>query len=167
MIYSNLKLAESLKTSKTIGKKEIQLIDGGIAVDDRGTLTFANDFDFYGVKRFYQVQNFSTSTIRAFHGHRREAKYVYVAKGSAIVAAVKLDDMETPSKDLKIHRYVLSDKNPKVLFIPPHYANGFRPLEEDTRIAFFSTSTLEESKGDDYRLPPDYWGHEIWEVEDR
>ncbi|MEJ2249673.1 MAG: NAD-dependent epimerase/dehydratase family protein [Candidatus Lokiarchaeota archaeon] len=167
IIYSNLKLTESLKISKTIGKRDIQLIDGGIAVDDRGTLTFANDFDFYGVKRFYQVQNFSTSIIRAFHGHRREAKYVYVAKGSAIVAAVKLDDMNSPSKDQKVYRYVLSDKNPKVLFIPPQYANGFRPLEEDTRITFFSTSSLEESKGDDYRFPADYWGDEIWKVENR
>ena len=62
---------------------------------------------------------------------------------------------------------LLSDKNPKILFIPPKYANGFRPLELDTRIIFFSTSTLEESEGDDYRFPVDYWGNEVWEVENR
>jgi len=167
VIYSNLKLAESLKISESIGKEELRLIEGGLAVDDRGILTFANKFNFYGVKRFYQVKNFSTSTIRAFHGHLKEAKYVYVAKGSAIVAAVKLDDIKSPSKDLKVNRFILSDKNPKILFIPPKYANGFRPLEVDTRLIFFSTSTLEESEGDDYRFPVDYWGKDIWEVENR
>ncbi len=166
-IYSNLKLAERVKTAQTIGRKELQLIEGGIAVDDRGSLNFANDFNFYGVKRFYQVQNFSSSTIRAFHGHMNEAKYIYVAKGSAIVAAVKLDNIKSPSKNQKVNRYILSDRHPQILFIPPKYANGFRPLEKDTRIIFFSTSSLEESRGDDYRFPVDYWGKEIWEVENR
>jgi nucleoside-diphosphate-sugar epimerase/dTDP-4-dehydrorhamnose 3,5-epimerase-like enzyme len=166
-IYSNLKLAERIKIARTIGMRDLQIIPGGIAVDDRGHLLFANDFNFYGVKRFYQVQNFSTSTIRAFHGHLKEAKYVFVAKGSAIVAAVELDDIKSPSKNQKVNRFVLSDKNPQILFIPPKFANGFRPLEEDTRIQFFSTSSLEESKGDDYRFPIDYWGKEVWEVENR
>ncbi len=166
-VYSNLKLAERVKTAQTIGRKELSLIKGGIAVDDRGSLNFANDFNFYGVKRFYQVQNFSTSTIRAFHGHLKEAKYIYVAKGSAIVAAVKLDNIKSPSKNQEVNRYILSDKNPQILFVPPKYANGFRPLENDTRIIFFSTSSLAESKGDDYRFPVDYWGKKIWEVENR
>jgi nucleoside-diphosphate-sugar epimerase/dTDP-4-dehydrorhamnose 3,5-epimerase-like enzyme len=166
-IYSNMKLSEGLKISNTLLKQELKLIPGGIAVDDRGSLTFANDFNFYGVKRFYQVFNFSTSTVRAFHGHLKEAKYVYVAKGSAIVAAVKLDNIESPSKSQPVKRYVLSEKNPQILFIPPGYANGFKPLEQDTGILFFSTSSLEESKGDDYRFPIDYWGSGVWEVENR
>jgi len=166
-IYSNLRLAESIKISETIGKRKLQLIKGGIAIDDRGSLNYANDFNFYGIKRFYQVQNFSTSTIRAFHGHLKEAKFIYVAKGSAIVAAVKLDNVESPSKHQKVERFILSDRNPQILFIPPKHANGFRPLEDDTRILFFSTSSLEESKGDDYRFPIDYWGDDIWDVENR
>lgn len=166
-IYSNLKLVERVNIAQTIGKRDIRLIPGGITVDDRGTLTFANDFNFYGVKRFYQVKNFSTSTIRAFHGHLEEAKYVFVAKGSAIFAAVKLENIGSPSKNQNVNRFILSDKKPQILFIPPKYAHGFRPLENDTRIVFFSTSSLEESKADDYRFPSDYWGKEIWEVENR
>ncbi|MFX0033916.1 MAG: NAD-dependent epimerase/dehydratase family protein [Candidatus Hodarchaeota archaeon] len=166
-VYSNLKLAERIKINETIGKKELKLIEGGIAIDDRGCLNFANEFNFYGVKRFYQVQNFNISTIRAFHGHMNEAKYVYVAKGSAIVAAVKMDDIKSPSKHQKVNRFILTDKHPQILFIPPKFANGFKSLEEDTRILFFSTSSLEESKGDDYRFPADYWGKQIWEVENR
>jgi len=148
-------------------KKEPTLIKGGFAVDDRGMLTFANDFDFNGVKRFYMVENFSPETIRAFHGHKNEAKYVFVVSGSAIVAAVEIDNTETPNKNNKARRFVLSARNPGILFIPAGFANGFRPLEHGTKIMFYSTSTLEESKGDDYRFPHNYWGKEIWEVENK
>jgi dTDP-4-dehydrorhamnose 3,5-epimerase len=146
---------------------EPKIIDGGIAVDDRGQLTFANDFNFSGVKRFYMVENFFANTIRAFHGHAKEAKYVLIASGSAIVAAVKVADFSNPDKSEKVNRFVLSSRKPSLLFIPPGYANGFKPLEKDTKIIFFSTSSLEESKGDDYRFPADYWGKEVWEVENR
>ena len=49
----------------------------------------------------------------------------------------------------KVFKTVLSSNNPKVLFIPSGYANGFKSLEADTIVQFFSTSTLEESTGDD------------------
>ncbi|MBN2439760.1 MAG: NAD-dependent epimerase/dehydratase family protein [Spirochaetales bacterium] len=166
-IYSNLRLMQNLKTSNLLKQSTLKLYPGGVAVDDRGVLSFSNEFTFFGVKRFYQVENFSTSTIRAFHGHAKEGKYVYVAKGSAIVAAVYLDDFKKPSLKNEVNRYVLSDKKPQVLYIPPGHANGFRPLEEGTRIIFFSTSSLEDSKGDDYRFPPDYWGSWVWEIENR
>jgi dTDP-4-dehydrorhamnose 3,5-epimerase len=149
-----------------------RLIQGGTAVDDRGSLSFVNDFDFEGVKRFYQVFNFSTSVIRAFHGHRREAKYVYVPEGSALVVAVSLDVLENSGGSGEapvegIHRFVLSSRRPAVLFVPENHANGFRALEEGTIIQFFSTRTLGESEEDDIRFPYDVVGKEVWEVENR
>ena len=146
---------------------EPKLIEGGLAVDDRGSVTFANGFDFVGVKRFYKVVNHGTEVVRAWHGHLKEGKYVYVARGSIILAAVKLDDLKAPSREAKVLRWVLSDQKPGLVFIPPGYANGFRSLVPDTHIVFFSTSSLEESKGDDYRFPADYWGAQIWQVENR
>lgn len=143
------------------------LIDGGLAVDDRGQLTFANSFSFSDVKRFYMVENFSTRLVRAWHGHLKEAKYVLVVAGSAIVAAVSMGDTTTPSQSAEVSRFVLSARQPKILHIPAGYANGFRPLEEGTKVMFFSTSTLEESQGDDYRFPADYWGQAVWSVEHR
>lgn len=146
---------------------DIKVIEGQIAVDDRGSVSFVNDFNFENVKRFYKVENFSTKTVRAFHGHLKEGKYVYVPKGSAIVAAVYLDDIKTPNKKNEVKRFILSEKKPNIIYIPPRFANGFRPLEENTCVLFFSTATLNDSKGDDYRFPWDYWGKEIWEVKNR
>ena len=122
---------------------------GGVAVDDRGCLKYINDFDFEGVKRFYQVENHERGFIRAWHGHKKEAKYAYVAKGSAWIGVI---DME---EDVLVETFVLSDKSPKVLYIPPGKYNGFQSLEEGTIIQFFSTATIEESRGDDIRLPYD------------
>lgn len=143
------------------------IIDGGISVDDRGQLTYSNNFNFSDIKRFYMVENFSENVTRAFHGHLKEGKYVLIVSGSAIVAAVEMDDTKNPNKQNEIHRFVLSARKPTILNIPAGYANGFKALEPNTKVIFFSTSTLEESKGDDYRFPADYWGKEIWEVENR
>jgi len=127
-------------------EKQCRLINGGTFVDDRGTLKFVNDFDFSGVKRFYQVENHERGFIRAWHGHKKEGKYVYVVKGTAWVGVV---DMETKLEE----KFVLSAKTPKILWIPQGKYNGFQTLEEDTTILFLSTVTMEEAQGDDYRLP--------------
>jgi len=134
------------------------LIKGGISVDDRGNLKFINDFNFANVKRFYQVENHNINFIRAWHGHNNEGKYVYVSSGTALIGAVSLETEE-------ISKFVLSSKSPSVLWIPPGYANGFKNLEQNTSIMFFSTSSLEESHGDDIRFDYDKWN--IWNEEYR
>ena len=118
-----------------------RIIDGGLAVDDRGQVAFVNGFDFQGVKRFYMVSNHLQGFVRAWHAHRRESKYVLCVKGSAIVAAVAIDNWDSPSIDSRVHRYVLSEKKPSVLYIPAGYANGFMSLTEDAQLVFFSTSS--------------------------
>ncbi len=143
------------------------ILKGGLAVDDRGQVSFVNGFSFGNIRRFYMVENFSTQVVRAFHGHLKEEKYVYVVSGSAIVAAVQLDDAGKPNRDAKPHRFVLSDRQPQILRIPGGHANGFRPLEPRTRILFFSTASLEDSAKDDYRFSYDHWGKDVWQVDFR
>ena len=146
--------------------EEVRLMTGDLAVDDRGTVSFVNDFDFAGVKRFYMVENHCAGFVRAWHAHRRESKYVTVVQGAAIVAAVKIEDWDNPPTDGKVHRYILAALKPSVLYIPAGYANGFKSLTADTKLIFFSTSTLEESQGDDVRWPADYFG-DVWTVIER
>jgi dTDP-4-dehydrorhamnose 3,5-epimerase-like enzyme len=138
---------------------------GGLAIDDRGELGFVNDFDFEGVKRFYTVSNHSSGFVRAWHGHRREGKYVTAVSGSAVIGAVRVDDWDNPSRDLPVKRLVISARKPVVVYIPPGYANGFMSLTDDLKLMFFSTSTLAESAGDDIRFDSHYW--DIWRVEER
>ena len=142
-----------------------RLIEGGLAVDDRGQVTFINGFDFADVKRFYMVSNHTAGFVRAWHAHKQEAKYVLVVKGSALIGAVEIDDWDNPSKESEVQRFVLSEKTPKILYIPQGYANGFMSLTEDAQLMFFSTSSLEESQGDDFRYDSRHW--DIWSVVER
>jgi dTDP-4-dehydrorhamnose 3,5-epimerase-like enzyme len=141
------------------------LIEGGISIDDRGSVAFVNDFHFDGVKRFYMAANHKAGFIRAWHAHRKEAKYVMAVQGSAIVAAVCIDNWEKPSKTAEVFRYILSFQKPSVLYIPAGYANGFMSLTGDAKLVFFSTSTIEESRNDDVRYDSRYW--DAWQVIER
>jgi len=141
---------------------KLELIKGGVSIDERGSVNFVNDFDFKKIKRFYLVENSSLDIVRAFHGHLKEAKYVFVISGSILMSVVKIDHAINPDKNIKVEQFVLSEKEPNVLFIPSGYANGFKSLEKKTKVIFFSTSSLEESKSDDFRFPYDYWGKQVW-----
>ena len=144
---------------------ELKVIKGGLSTDDRGEVSFVNDFKFKDVKRFYCVQNHKSGFIRAWHAHKKEAKYVSVISGSALIGAVKIDDWENPSKDNQTFRYILSSKQPSILYIPQGYANGFMSLNNDTILIFYSTTSLEESLDDDYRFDSRFW--DIWNVIER
>lgn len=142
-----------------------RLIEGGLAIDDRGSLAFVNDFGFDGVKRFYIVSNHRSGFVRAWHGHRREAKYVLALSGAAIVGVVPIDNWDNPASDLPVQRYVLTEYKPALLYIPAGYANGFKTLKPETRLLFLSTATLEESRSDDLRYDAHYW--DAWQVVER
>jgi len=140
-------------------------VPGGISVDDRGALRYVNDFPVQQFKRFYIVENFATNFVRAWHGHRVEAKAVLCLSGAALIATVKVDNWEAPSKNLQPSRFVLSLDKPGILFIPGGYANGFMSLTQNLKLMFFSSSNLEESHKDDFRFESRYW--DCWNVVER
>ena len=142
-----------------------RLIPGDTAIDDRGKLAFVNDFDFTGIKRAYTVSNHRVGYVRGWHGHKIEAKYVSVVTGASMFGVVQIDDWDNPSKSLKISKFVLSETKPSVLYIPPGHAHGFMSLTADTRVIFYSTSTLADSLNDDFRYDARYW--DCWTVEER
>jgi dTDP-4-dehydrorhamnose 3,5-epimerase len=142
-----------------------KLIEGGISIDDRGEVSFVNDFNFANVKRFYMVSNHKQGFVRAWHGHKHESKCVFAVEGAALVGAVEIDNWEKPSKNAQVYKYVLSSKKPAVLYIPPGYANGFMSLTENAKLIFFSSGTIEEAKRDDIRYDSRYW--DIWNVVER
>lgn len=139
------------------------IIKGTIFEDERGRLKYNNDFTFKKVVRFYHVSPNSKSKIRAFHGHFKEEKYVYVSSGRILIYAIKINEKINPSKKTKKYRFILDSEKADVLHIPPGYANGFKILEKNTNVIFYSNLTTKQSEKDDYRFPEDYWGKKIWE----
>ncbi len=130
--------------------------------DRRGVLRYANEFTFPNVKRFYHIVLPEKGIIRAFHGHMKEEKYVYVIKGSVKIILAPLSDKTTPSKNVELIEYILNSQNPSILHIPSKFANGIMSLEDNSEIIFYSTLLLEDSLRDDYRFDEKYWGEDIW-----
>lgn len=141
------------------------LTSGALAVDDRGAVGFVNAFNPSSYRRFYVVRNHASGFVRAWHGHRFESKAVTVLSGTALVCAVKPDDWDSPSPNLNVSRFVLSESAPGILEIPAGWANGFMTLLPETRLLFFSSASLEESKTDDIRFDARLW--DPWRVEER
>jgi len=135
-----------------------KIIEGGIFSDERGTIRFANEFTLHRVKRFYVIEHKDTYSIRAWQGHRLEIKYFFPIRGSFVIAWVKIDDFENPDENLKAEFTILSaDKNLKVLYVPPGYANGFRALRRDSILGVFTNLSVKESNKDIVRFPADWW----------
>lgn len=134
-----------------------QLIKGGSFKDERGTVSFINDFTFYGVKRFYQINNANTDLVRAWQGHQVEHKYFYVSTGSFVIAWVKIDDWQSPSVTLEGAHATLRANEPVILSIPPGYANGILALEKDASLIIFSDQTVASSTNDRWIYDQKLW----------
>ena len=132
------------------------LISKGEAKDNRGSVEFYNNLDFEKFKRFYIVTNPKNGTVRAWHGHKLEFKLVKVIKGKFLVCTVKIDDWITPNKNNTVLKTEMNEHS-GVLFIPPGFANGAINLEPNSKVMYFSSLNLEESKEDDYRFDSKYW----------
>lgn len=94
--------------------------------------------------------------MRAWHGHKNEKKLIKVLSGKFLVGVIKIDDWENPDKTID-PEMVEMDINSDLLSIPEGYANGAMNLEENSKIMYFSSSTLEDSLSDDYRFDSKYW----------
>lgn len=136
---------------------EVELIEGGIFNDERGSIRFVNSFNFEKVKRFYQVEQKNITQVRAWQGHKVEHKYFFVAKGSFLIATVAIDDWVNPSNILTATTNIIKDTNPAILSVPPGYANGIKALEPNSILIIYSNLTVEESENDRYSFHPDLW----------
>jgi dTDP-4-dehydrorhamnose 3,5-epimerase-like enzyme len=136
-------------------------------VDDRGFINQiiqAADGVFPKLERLYLVGNFGKGIIRGFHKHEKEWKCFFVIKGAAKFVLVKKKS-ETKD-DVEIETRVITSKNPSILIVPPGIYTGWMSLEEDTIILGISNFTIIETKEDDFRVDPYFWG-DVWKVKDR
>ena len=134
-----------------------KLFIGGISRDYRGSVSFNNKLDLKKVRRFYIVQNKRKNYVRAWHGHKKEAKFMLCVRGKAKISAVKINNFKKPSKKTKTLNWILEEKIPSVVYIPAGYANGTKSLSKDMKLIVFSTTSLQKSLKDDYRFPRNFW----------
>ena len=138
-------------------KKQVTVVKGVIAQDQRGQIRFVNDFDMKQIRRFYLIANRDTELTRGWRGHRREQRWLYAVSGSFSVDLVVIDDWERPSRDTPIETWVLKHADQQVLCIPSGWAMAFRALQPDSEMLVFADHLIEDAESDDYTWPLDYF----------
>lgn len=111
--------------------------------DDRGSFAEIARSSAYP-EDFVQL-NQSRSTkgvLRGLHFHRKQADLWYLARGRAQVALVDLREGVN-----RVETLILSESEPKTLYIPPGVAHGYLAL---TDIDLFYLVSREYDAGDEY-----------------
>lgn len=134
-----------------------KIIQGGNFSDHRGTISYVNDFKFSNIERFYIISNSEENPIRAWQGHKLDAKNFYCISGSFKIYFVQIDNWENPSKELLVESIFVSVNDSKIVHIPSGYANAIESLEKDSKLISFSTLPLANVGDDDIRYASDYW----------
>ncbi len=134
-----------------------KIILGDSFIDNRGVVSFCNDFSLKQIVRFYEITPKDTITVRAWQAHKRESKWFYCTQGAFKINLVKIDSFENPSNDLEVYPYEINDQTPQVLFIPGGYATGFKAILNDSKLMVFSDFDLIDSKEDDFRFETEKW----------
>ena len=143
---------------------EPKIINGDIFFDNRGSITFVNDFRLDEFKRFYIIQHKKINTIRAWQAHKIETKVFFSVQGDFLIQLIKIENWVKPNKRSKTIKFKLSDNDTKILIVPGGYANGFINTVENAKLLVFSSLSLKDSISDDYRYDKDYfiscnWGN--------
>lgn len=132
------------------------VINGGSYSDNRGDVTYNNDFDLSSIKRIYSIQNVNTSLVRAWQGHAIERRWFSVVKGSFEIKLIKIDNWENPTKSMEVFSRILNDKNFDVLYVPGGYVSSIKALEENSKLLLMSDYRLGDIE-DEYRFDSNYF----------
>ncbi len=141
--------------------------------DDGGSFTELariTNGDFSGVENFKIAQiNFSEmepQSVKAFHVHRQQTDIWFVPPDSKILL-ILIDLRENSATNGQRMRLVIGDNNSQLIVIPPGVAHGCKNLGlKKAHLIYFMNKQFspEPSECDEWRLPWDYFGGEIWEV---
>lgn len=132
------------------------LLEGKKHQDERGIITYNNDFDASKVKRMYTIENHSADFIRGWQGHKIEQRWFACMKGSFEISVIVIDDFENPSKDLTIQKYLLQDDVLTYLHIPSGCITAIQAKEEKSKLLVLADYDLGEIS-DEYRYNLDYF----------
>lgn len=133
-----------------------RLLTGKAHQDERGIITFNNDFDASQIKRIYTIENHSTEFIRGWQGHKIEQRWFSCMKGSFEISVIEVDDFENPSKDGIITKYLLTEEVLTYLYVAAGCITAIQAKENNSKLLVLSDYSLGEIE-DEYRFPIDYF----------
>ena len=122
--------------------------------DERGIITFSNDFDASLIKRIYTIENKSLDFIRGWQGHKIEQRWFASMQGSFEIAVITIDNFENPSKDLIPEYFILKTNNLDFLHIKSGCITAIKAKEENSKLLVLADYSMNEIQ-DEYRFPLD------------
>ena len=146
---------------------EIKLLDLNTYIDDRGCLSVlcqTSDKIMPKIERIYMITNFNKGIVRGFHKHKLNWDCFVVTSGSLKI--VLIDDREKSKDYKKKITFVLSDKKPQALIIPPGVWHGLMGVDNRTQFISICSENLDRNNPDEERISPDSFG-DVWELKSR
>jgi len=146
-------------------------------IDDRGYLyeiIHASDGFLPQFGQSYVVCSPTRNTIRGFHLHNQLWDYFCVARGTgkfivakaapaSVTAASEAGNTVAPEQ---LETFVLSDRQPSLLIIPPGHWHGWMSLEDETLVLATGSEVYNRTNPDEIRVSPDVFG-DVWTVKGR
>ena len=142
--------------------------------DDGGSMTELGRLDegAHQLVSGFSVQQVNYSVmeplaIKAFHLHKRQTDVWFVPPTDKILLVLG-DVREGSATEGLVRRHVLGDGNSFLVRIPPGVAHGcknLKPAERSQIIYFVDVQFSTDEHCDEGRIPWDFFGPEVWEVE--
>ncbi|MFH1213073.1 MAG: dTDP-4-dehydrorhamnose 3,5-epimerase family protein [Candidatus Neomarinimicrobiota bacterium] len=142
--------------------------------DDGGSFTELTRLDngiSQEIKGFSLAQvNFSEmdpQSVKAFHVHRQQTDIWFVPPGSKVLLVLVDLRTDSPSNG-KLMRLIIGDGNSKLVVIPPGVAHGCKNLGcGKAQLIYFMDKqfSAQADQCDEWRLPWDHFGADLWEVQ--
>ena len=124
--------------------------------DERGIITYNNEFDASKIKRIYTIENHSTDIFRGWQGHQIEQRWFAVMSGSFEISVILLDDFLNPNPNLEVHKFLIKNDVLSYLHIPAGRITAIKSIEQNSKLLVLADYALGELN-DEYRFPIDYF----------
>ena len=145
--------------------------------DDRGFLyevIHATDSFVHKFGQVYVVGSPTRGTVRAFHKHAALWDYFCILRGAGkFVLAVADEEEVRRSRDggtecvpTALQTFVLTERKPAVLVVPPEIWHGWMALEDNTLLVSIGSEVYKRQDPDEVRASPDIFG-DVWSVKGR
>jgi len=127
-----------------------------LIADERGWLMEVLRSDWELFEKFAQayVTAAYPEVVKAWHMHKKQTDNIACVKG--MVKLVLCDGRKNSKTKGEINEFVIGEKNPLLVKIPPQVWHGFKAIGEETALVMnVPTNLYNYEKPDEHRLPPD------------
>jgi len=126
-----------------------------LVADERGWLMEIMRSDWDVFKKFGQayVTVAYPNVVKAWHMHKKQTDNIACVK--SMIKLVLYDGRTASKTKGEINEFIIGEKNPLLVSIPPEVWHGFKAIEDTAFIVNVPTELYNHKNPDEHRLPPD------------